>query len=187
MRIRREWIGRAASLLLLLIWGACRSLDGAPEWGNQDLSLSVHYDTVAGGIADDSIPLRVHYDITRNATGYPLLWATVTARNQSGRSLVGEAQPCLWRFRAYDNEERAGDPLWGEGSNPFCESALVYIDLPPGGTQTFRRRFLPLDSIVAGRGPGSYYFAARLWGSVGQGPSEWLTDWIPAGSVDLVQ
>jgi hypothetical protein len=173
-------------MFLLLVGGACGGLDGAPEWSDQDLWLSVHYDTVASGVTDDTLPLQVYYDTTRNVAGYALLWATVTARNLSDQSLVGETRPGGWRFRAFGNEERTGDPTWTEGSEWFGPSSIEVITLPPGGTQTFHRRFLPLDSIVARRGPGPFHFSARLWGSVSQGPPKWLTDWIPAGSIDLV-
>jgi len=178
----------AAAWLLLLAAGGCGLLEDRQVWNSEDVLLSVHYDTIPGDMTGDSLLLRVQYDTVRNAVGYPLLWVTVSAHNLSGSALVGETNPCGWRFRAYGNEARDGDPIWVEEPNPICQSELISINLPPGATQTFRRRGLPFDSIVAGFGPRTVYFAARLRGRLGNGPGpiEWLTAWTAAGSIELV-
>jgi len=134
----------------------------------------------------DAVQLSVQYEIVKNSAGYPLLYATVTARNLGSQPLVGVSGGCVWMFRAYDNPERAGSPVWTEGLRTACTDDQWAVELEPGATQTFPTRGLPFDSIV--NGARTYYFAARLRGSVGdeRPPGDWLTDWLPAGSLEVV-
>ena len=148
------------------------------------MQVQVYYDTIAA----TSEPLSVQFDTLRTAEGYPILYATVTATNLSNRSLVGTTGfYCHWLFTAYDNGERTGEPLWN-GEGKACLQAAYDINLPAGSTQTFPRTWLDFAAITKTRGPGTYYFAARLrgWLDGEDPPSRWLTERIPAGAVVLL-
>jgi hypothetical protein len=112
----------------------------------------------------------------------------VTATNLSGRDLVGmTGAQCHWMFTAYDNPDRAGEPLWN-GEDQLCRLLGLVLRLPSGATQRFPPTLLDFDAITATRGAGTYYFAARLKGILGDGsgPSTWLTERLPAGAVVLL-
>jgi hypothetical protein len=133
--------------------------------------------------AYDDVTLDVQFDTLRNAVGYPLLYATVTATNTGSKVIVGDTWAfCAWEFSAHDNPDRAGAPVWAEdltGAN--CPAVGVRLQLVPGATQVFARRFLPRDEILATRGPRMYFFTARLR----KESEDWWTARLPAGSVAL--
>jgi hypothetical protein len=150
------------------------------------MSVQVAYDTVLP-MADT--PLMVEFEMRRNAFGYPSLWAKVAATNLSRRSLVGESgKYCHWLFTAYDNPERAGEPLWS-GEDKGCREAGLWLEMQPGATQVFPTTFLDgFAQFATARGPGTYYLAARLRGWLEDEPPQarWLTERVPAGAVVLV-
>jgi hypothetical protein len=154
------------------------------HWSAQEVQLQVAYDTVP---PDPDTPIAVEFDTLRNALRHPILYARVTATNLSGRDLVGlTGASCHWMFTAYDNPERAGEPLWS-GEGRACSLGALPLDLPRGGTQVFPSTYLDFDEITRTRGAGVYYFAARLRGMLGdEPPSRWLTERVPAGAVVLV-
>jgi hypothetical protein len=88
-------------------------------------------------------------------------------------------------FTAYDNPGREGEPLWTrEGT--WCRDSEIALSLKPGERQAFPRTNLDFDEITKNRGPGTYYFSARLWASLGDRSSEYVTEPIPAGAVVLL-
>jgi hypothetical protein len=158
---------------------------GGDLWRAQELPVQVFYDTVA---RTSDTPLTVQFDTLRTSKGHPRLYARVTATNQSDRDLVGvTGGSCHWMFTAYDNPERAGEPLWN-AEHRLCTDVGFRLDLPAGATQVFPWTWLDLDEITKTRGAGTYYFAARLQGILGEGtgPSGWLTERLPAGALVLL-
>ena len=88
-------------------------------------------------------------------------------------------------FSAYDNPGRAGEPLWTrEGT--WCRAYEVPLALGPGETQQFPRTKLDFDAITKDRGPGTYYFTARLWARLDDRPADYVTLPVPAGAVVLL-
>ena len=188
--------GAAAFASVLAI--GCGS-SGEPNGGSvlraDEVRLQVYYyDTIP---REDSLPLwpgdlpiTVVFDTVRNPVGYPMLHANITATNLSNRSLIGwTGTDCWgWWFRVHDNPEREGEPVW---TPRFCRGYPIDLMLPAGGTQRFPPVFIYTQAILESRGPGTYYLSARLQGKLGSdtlgtGGSYWLTDWIPAGTVNLV-
>jgi hypothetical protein len=183
-----ETASRVGALLVLWL-GATSCGDsgepsGGPLWNYHDVQLRVAYDTLP---PDSDTPLAVEFDTLRNALGYPFLHVRVTATNVSDRGLIGlTGSSCHWMFTAYDNPERAGQPLWS-GEDKACREGGFVLNLPPGATQVFPTTSLDLGEITKARGTGVYYFAARLRGMLGdEPPSRWLTERVPAGAVVLV-
>jgi hypothetical protein len=172
--------------LLVLGTAACGPVGEPAAWTARELSLSVHYDTLPGVAADDTLPLQVTYNVVTNQVGHQMLYATVTAANLTGQALVGiTGRYCNWMFDAYASPDLSGEPLWSDGSS-VCPAAAMPLRLEAGATQVFPARWLPFDSIVGSRGPGTYYFGARLQGSIDGGADRWLTERLPAGRVQLV-
>jgi hypothetical protein len=162
---------------------------GGPDDLTPSLQVTVRLDTVPAGPGTSEFPLQVRYDLGTNSAGYSLLHVFVTATNLSDEAITGTTvATCHWMFSAYDNVERLGDPLWAESLETPCRLQAFDLNLPPGSSQEFPMRSLPFDSIVGTRGPGTYYLSARLQGRLDGDPppSKWLTEWIPAGSVELV-
>jgi hypothetical protein len=159
-----------------------------------EVQLQVYYDTVpredSVPLSSGDLPITIVFDTVRNSVGYPMLHAHVTATNLSNRSLIGwTGTDCWgWWFRVYDNPEREGEPVW---TPRWCRGVPIDLTLPPGGTQRFPPVFIYTQAILDGHGAGTYYLSARLQGELGNdtlgtGGSYWLTDWIPAGAVNLV-
>jgi hypothetical protein len=165
--------------------GATGEPSGGGLWRAHEVQVQTSYDTLPP--ASDT-PVTVQFDTLRTSAGYPRLYARVTATNLSSRDLVGTSGWfCHWLFTAYDNPERAGEPLWN-GESKGCRDAGLYLELPAGTTQVFPPTLLDFDEITKTRGAGTYYFAARLTGILGEGtgPSGWLTERVPAGAVVLL-
>lgn len=182
--------------------GASACGDGGPLfsgglWSAHEVQLEVRYDTLPPG---GSTPLTVELDTLRASAGELWLWARVTATNLSNRALVGSTSPCGWAFTAYDNPERKGEPFWteprwrddgsDEGLNAggivvVCGDFALHLQLAPGATQAFPGGLLGrVDEEARALGPRTWYFAAQLRGSLGDdGPSQWLTEPLPAGAL----
>jgi hypothetical protein len=177
-----------ALLAAWLMCAACGSTGEPPLgylWRAQEVELGVLYDTLPSA---DETPLAVHFDTLRTESGHMRLWASVTATNRSNRRLVGETGgACHWRFTAYDNPKREGEPVWSR-EDGICRLSAMPFDIEPGAQLAFPRTGLGLvGDLTETRGPGTYYFAARLWGKLGDdGPWQWLTGRLPAGSLVLV-
>lgn len=187
-----------AAVLAAVAAAGCGSTgepSGGGLWRAHEVRLQTDYDTTAPA---GDVALDVEFDTLRTPRGDPRLYARVSARNVSDRDLVGETGLCRhWRFTAYDNAARAGTPLWS-GEDPdsgFCPLAALLIRLPVGATQVFPTVALDFGGIIGTRGPGTYYFAARLWGVTNPTPDAltgrdppmgWLTERIPAGAVVLL-
>jgi hypothetical protein len=178
-------VSRAFASVALPALLACADSAG-PRWHPDALHLSVRYEAFVSGSAS---PIAVAYDSLRTPSGDLRIRATVTLTNLgddvlSANILSGSA----WAFRAYDNPDRSGDPVWGDDFTEFPTGPIGYtlqggpLHLPPGETEEFLPRFIPAGSIVRrGGGAGTYYLAARLRDS----DWAWVTDWLPAGSIEL--
>jgi hypothetical protein len=177
-----------AAVLAAVAAAGCGSTgepSGGGLWRAHEVRLQADYDTTppVGGIG-----LDVELDTLRNARGQPVVWARVSATNRSDRDLVGTTGLYFhWRFTAYDDAARAGEPLWSnEQRVGVYPDAGLFIRLPAGATQVFPATGLDIGETIATRGPGTYYFAARLWGWLSDPPGGWLTERIPAGAVVIL-
>lgn len=190
MRYLRLMPSSRAALLIVAAAAGCGS-SGEPSggglWRAHEIRLQTDYDTTPPA---GEIGLDVEFDTVLTPRGDPMLYARVSATNLSDRDLVGETGKYYhWRFTAFGNGERAGEPLWNdEPQVGVYPSAGWSIRLPVGATQVFPNVALDFDAIIGTRGPGTYYFGARLWGWL-EGrdpPGGWLTERIPAGAVVLL-
>ena len=123
---------------------------------------------------DGKVLIDVNYETTIDDG---LRWLSATITTTSTRPLTEIFQ---WEFRAYDNSDRKGDPVWTEEFIPWTFTRRSDVRVVAYVPKTFNRA-LPYDRILSSAGPASYHFAARLLRS-GKSP---LTEWLPAGSFRL--
>jgi hypothetical protein len=195
MSIRCVGVGATgASALLLAVAAAGCGSSGEPSggdlWRAHEVQVQARFDTTPP--TGEDVPIQVQFDTIRTRWGDPFLWVRVRATNLSDRDLVGMTGAyCNWEFTAFDNAERAGEPVWSDEGTP-CRQMGLPLELPAGATQVFPSDLMDIADIMKGRGPGTYYFSARLQGFLGDDPSKWsggpwLTERIPAGAVVLLQ
>lgn len=145
------------AFLLVLALGACNGGGvTANDRGSAEGSAAtpaVHW--------QQSAALHVDYEVD-GATGAVL--ARHRLINQGTDTLVGwVGLSCALDFRAYLTPERTGDPVWQTGARQVCPAALQRILIAPGDSVPLGLHEVgPVDEIVAGNPPGTYYFSATV-------------------------
>jgi hypothetical protein len=113
--------------------------------------------------------------------------ARVRITNTTGDTLRGNTgYDCAWWFRAYDNADRGGEPVWRQetAKEPrVCYDRLLRLSVAPGETFEFYPNYVAslaeLRAVASGR---PLYFGAALRFDLENGQHSWTNE-FPAGSL----